>query len=113
MTQELTLDVEARGRRWSAQVPLDDSLTLVELCELLPGHRPEHSCMAGACGSCRLRVLDGADLIEPNAFGMDYSGVRKPGTVLACLAGVRPARAALLGPPCIRLRAEPDGRPAS
>lgn len=108
MTRELMVRVEARGRAWTATLPIDDTLTLVEICELLPGHRPRHSCMVGACGTCRLRVVEGADLVEPNAFGEDYSNADKPGTILACLAGVRADRAGRAAAALIHLRAMPE-----
>lgn len=89
VTERLRIRVKAPEGTWEADVPADERLTLVELCELIPGYWPAHSCMAGACGTCRLRVDRGRDLLHAEAFGADYTGEKAEGdTVLTCVAGL-------------------------
>jgi len=75
---------------------------LVDLCDELRAQVP-FSCRSASCGTCRVDVLEGAEMLEPpladelyvlDIFGDDPSRCR-----LACQARVRP------GPGCVRVRA--------
>lgn len=75
---------------------------LVDLCDERSAPVP-FSCRSANCGTCRIEVIQGAELLEParndelevlDLFGDDPARCR-----LACQAHVRP------GPGCLRVRA--------
>jgi ferredoxin-NADP reductase len=74
------------------------------------GYRPEFSCRAGACGACKLRVLDGQ--VAPVGEALS-AAERRAGYVLSCIA--KPLGDVTLAsggrPPAGGVRGVPDGAP--
>jgi ferredoxin len=82
-----------------------DGVRLVDLCDESNAPVP-FSCRSASCGTCRIAVLDGAELLDPpgdeeldilDIFG-DEPGPRR----LACQVRVR------AGPGLVRVRAADD-----
>jgi len=76
-----------------AEVDVPGGARLLDLCDALQAPVP-FSCRSASCGTCRIEILEGADLLEPPredelevlaVFG-DDPGRRR----LACQARVRP-----------------------
>jgi ferredoxin len=85
-------------------VEAPDADRLVDVCDRESAPVP-FSCRSACCGTCRVMVLEGGDLLEPaaedelevlDAFGDDPAAVR-----LACQAQLRP------GPGRLRVRPAP------
>jgi len=75
------------------EVPAPDGGALVDICDNETAPVP-FSCRSASCGTCRIDVLEGAELLDPPAdeeldvldvFGDDPASRR-----LACQARVRP-----------------------
>lgn len=74
------------------------------------GHQLPHGCLAGSCGSCRIQIHEGAELLEaPSAIESDTIehvaethrrrfGETKAGLRMACRAKVRKAGALTISP---------------
>ncbi len=89
----------------SIEIAAPDGIRLIDLCDEQPATVP-FSCRSASCGTCRVDVLEGADLLEPPAdeeldvldiFGDDPARRR-----LACQLRVRP------GPGRLRVRPADD-----
>ncbi len=96
-----TVVFESRGAP-SLEVDAPEGGRLVDLCDERTAPVP-FSCRSASCGTCRILVLDGVDLLDPpkadeievlEAFGDDGARGR-----LACQARVR------AGPGLLRIRA--------
>lgn len=61
-------------------------------------------CWMGACGTCALRVADGMEHLDTDAFGIGATIDVAPGYVLPCAAS--PATSAIACPDNHRLRVE-------
>jgi ferredoxin len=88
---ELLASAAGPGARVSASGPL------VDVCDEARA-AVDFSCRAASCGTCRVEVLAGADLLEPPGPAERETLRSRPDHRLACQAVVRP------GPGLVRLR---------
>jgi ferredoxin len=70
-----------------------DGGRLIDLCD--EGHAPvPFSCRSASCGTCRVDILEGAELLEPPQYEelevLDLFGDNPAHRRLACQARVRP-----------------------
>jgi len=90
--------VRFESRRVGGAIEIDapDGAHLIDLCDLASAPVP-FSCRSASCGTCRIDVLEGAELLEPPSeaeievlrlFGDDPAHRR-----LACQARLRPDQA--------------------
>lgn len=88
--------IEAQGQSWSGTV--QPGQTLLD-AGLASGAPMLYSCTLGGCGSCRVKVLEGAvDMPEPNCL---LPGEKAQGYALSCIAR-----------PCSPVRLEIDAPPS-
>jgi ferredoxin len=78
--------------RAAIEADLPDGGRLVDLCDEEQAPVP-FSCRSASCGTCRIDVLEGADLLEPPSAGeldvLDLFGDDPQHCRLACQARVR------------------------
>jgi ferredoxin len=70
-----------------------DEPLLDQMDEVCPFEIPS-LCWNGACGTCALRVTDGLEHLETDAFGIGCSTEVEPGWILPCAAAPSPTAAA-------------------
>ena len=66
---------------------IDNTLPLLDNLQESGIDQPS-SCMSGACGTCRTKVISGREHLQEDAFGMQLFPVEED-EILTCVCGIR------------------------
>ncbi len=78
--------VDQRSGQEAEFVATSDEPLLDQMEEACPFEIPS-LCWNGACGTCALRVVEGLEHLDPDAFGIGCTIEVEPGWILPCAAG--------------------------
>ena len=69
------------------EILMDDTLPLLDQLQAGGIDQPS-SCMSGACGTCRTKIVSGRDQLDEEAFGAKLYPVEED-EILTCVCGVQ------------------------
>ncbi len=59
--------IDAKGVITIVELPIGEDLAILDLCDIQNLELP-HGCRSGSCGTCRVKVTSGAELLKQRSF---------------------------------------------